>query len=189
MATQAERTRRTLQTKNDKYARVWAYVAMGAFLPASIAANVATAPESDLIGQIIAGVPPVSLFITSMMYERMRANWAIKTGMLISVIVSLVFSWYHIAHLAMDHGQPWYISWLLPAIVDVPMLFGGTILLTQAKLPEPVSSAPSNHSALPTTKTTTPTKTTRTRTKSTTPTKSTKTNNSEPTYPLLQTHL
>lgn len=133
MATNAEKLRIAKDAKNDRYARFWAVIAMVVFLSGSIAANVATAWDGDVIAKIVAGAPPVSLFITSMMFERMRASKPALFGMALSVVVSLAFSWYHITLLVADHGQPLVIAVSFPVTVDVPMLFAGWILLKQAK--------------------------------------------------------
>lgn len=119
------------QEKTDRAARVLARVIMGVMLIASIGANVLTAWDHDWISRIVAGFPPVSLFLTSLLYERMRASLVIKIGMAATIAVSLAFSWVHIAELAYTHHQPLIISVLLPTIIDVPMLFAGSILLSQ----------------------------------------------------------
>jgi len=140
MATNAEKLRIAKEAKNDRYARVWAVIAMVVFLSGSIAANVATAWDGDVIAKVVAGAPPVSLFITSMMFERMRASKPALLGMALSVVVSLAFSWYHITLLVAEHGQPLVIAVTFPVTVDVPMLFAGWILLKQAKPVIPVAT-------------------------------------------------
>lgn len=174
MATQAvnagknEKLRLAEIEHKNRVARYWAYFALLTFLLLSMAANVLTAWEYDLVSKIIAGVPPLSLFITSMLYERMAANRWIKAGMILTIIVSLLFSWYHIFELALDKHQPWAIAAFLPVVIDVPMLFAGTVLLRQAKtvkLPQTTRSRASAASAP---------KTVRTRTTPAKPTPSTK---------------
>lgn len=133
MATQAEKLQVLAKEKKDRSARMWAWFAMFVFLVLSLAANVLTAWESDVVSKIIAGVPPLSLFITSMLFERMVANKWINAGMTLTILVSLSFSWYHIAELAYDKGQPLPIALFLPLVIDVPMLFAGTVIIGQAK--------------------------------------------------------
>lgn len=134
-----------LKERKDRHARMWAYSALIVFLSLSLSANVLTAWHSDLIAKILAGVPPVSLFITSMLFERMDATKWIKWGMSLTILVSLSFSWYHITLLAIEKGQPVPIALFLPVVIDVPMLFAGTVLLSQAKPvipPKPVRKRP-----------------------------------------------
>lgn len=129
------------QRKMDKSARRFAYLTLTSMLTLSTAANVLTAWDHDLVSKVIAGVPPVSLFITSALYERMRTTKPIKIGMIATIVVSLAFSWVHIAELAYTHHQHIVISLLLPIIIDVPMLFAGTILINQAKPTTPTPKA------------------------------------------------
>lgn len=139
MATQTVKLQIAATERKNRNARIWAYLALFVFLSFSMAANVLTAWEYDIVAKIVAGVPPVSLFVTSMLFERMVANRWIKAGMVLTIVVSLAFSWYHIAELALDSHQPWFIALFLPVVIDVPMLFAGTVLLRQAKqvtLPE-----------------------------------------------------
>lgn len=124
------------QEKLDRSARNIAYGTMGLMLTLSTSANVLTAWDQDITSKVIAGVPPISLFITSLLYERMRTNVYIQSGMLLTILVSLAFSWYHISVLAYTHHQPLYISIFLPVIIDVPMLFAGTIIINQRATPE-----------------------------------------------------
>jgi hypothetical protein len=133
------------QAKMDKSARRIAYTTMGTMLTLSTAANVLTAWDYDIVSRVVAGIPPVSLFITSALYERMRSTLPIKIGMLLTILVSLAFSWVHISTLAYTHHQNLYISILLPVIIDVPMLFAGTIIINQrqpAPTPQPTKTAP-----------------------------------------------
>lgn len=142
----AEKIRLAQEARNDRYARFYAVLGMVVFLSGSLAANVATAWNGDLIAKIVAGAPPVSLFITSMMFERMRSNVPTKVGMALSVVVSLAFSWYHITLLVLSHGQPFAIALVFPVIVDIPMLFAGWILLNQAKPVIPDTAPKASHS-------------------------------------------
>lgn len=119
------------QEKLDKSARRIAYATMGTMLTLSTAANVLTAWDYDIVSRVVAGIPPISLFITSALYERMRSTLLIKIGMLLTILVSLAFSWVHISTLAYTHHQHIVISILLPVIIDVPMLFAGTIIINQ----------------------------------------------------------
>lgn len=153
---------RLQQEKTDKSARRIAFATIGTMLTLSTAANVLTAWDHDMVSKVVAGVPPISLFITSALYERMRATTIIRLGMLATILVSLAFSWVHIAELAYTHHQPLYISIFLPVIIDVPMLFAGTIIINQRAIPE----TPKAPTSTPKPKTTrTITKTTRTATK------------------------
>lgn len=128
------------QAKLDTSARKIAYLTMGTMLTLSTAANVLTAWDHDMVSKVVAGVPPVSLFITSALYERMRTTKLIQLGMLLTILVSLAFSWVHIAELAYTHHQHIVISLLLPIIIDVPMLFAGTIIINQRKdSPAPIA--------------------------------------------------
>lgn len=146
--TNAQKAQIAIQEKTDKSARRWAIGTMTGMLALSTAANVLTAWDHDMVSKVVAGVPPLSLFATSMLYERMRATTIIKFGMLLTILVSLAFSWVHIAELAYTHHQNLYISVLLPIIIDVPMLFAGTILINQAK---PVATTPKTVKAVATT--------------------------------------
>lgn len=146
------------RAKMDKSARKWAYFTMGSMLTLSTAANVLTAWDHDIVSRVIAGVPPISLFITSALYERMRTNLAIKVGMILAIVVSLAFSWVHIAELAYTHHQHLIISILLPVIIDVPMLFAGTIIINQAQTPPPAIKTALAPKTAPVTKKTVPTK-------------------------------
>lgn len=124
--------KKALQAKTDQSARRIAYATVGTMLTLSTAANVLTAWDYDIVSRVVAGIPPVSLFITSALYERMRSTLLIRLGMLATILVSLAFSWVHISTLAYTHHQNLYISILLPVIIDVPMLFAGTIIISQS---------------------------------------------------------
>lgn len=157
---------RLQQEKTDKSARRIAFATIGTMLTLSTAANVLTAWDHDTVSKVVAGVPPISLFITSALYERMRATKPIQIGMILTILVSLAFSWVHIAELSYTHHQPLYISIFLPVIIDVPMLFAGTIIINQRAIPETTPKAPTTPKTTPKPKTTrTITKTTRTATK------------------------
>lgn len=167
------------QEKMDKSARRIAYATIGTMLTLSTAANVLTAWDYDIVSRVVAGIPPVSLFITSALYERMRSTLLIKIGMLLTILVSLAFSWVHISTLAYTHHQHLYISLLLPIIVDVPMLFAGTIIINQhAATPAPKTNTSTNNPSpktTPTIPTVTPNLATRTATTKVTRTARTKT--------------
>lgn len=144
MATKAQLAEMAEKAHNDKIVRMWARLTIVVMLSLSITANVLTAWDFDWISRIVAGIPPLSLFITSTLFERMRTNKWIVAGMTLAVLISLAQSWMHIADLAYTHHQPLIIAWALPAIIDVPMLFAGKILMDQRKpvtspiLPTPV---------------------------------------------------
>lgn len=159
--------KKATQDALDKSARRFAYATMGTMLTLSTAANVLTAWDHDMVSKVVAGVPPISLFITSALYERMRSTALIKIGMLLTILVSLAFSWVHIAELAYTHHQHIIISILLPIIIDVPMLFAGTIIINQR---QPAPSAQPAKTAQPTrTPAPQPKKATTTKARTTTP--------------------
>lgn len=160
------------QEKTDRSARRFAYLTITSMLTLSTAANVLTAWDYDWTSRIVAGIPPISLFITSALYERMRSTLPIKIGMLLTILVSLAFSWVHISTLAYTHHQNLYISILLPIIIDVPMLFAGTIIINQRQhAPTPTLSTKTAPAPLPnpTKATATPKKRTTTPKHATTP--------------------
>lgn len=143
MATQAERLLNAAIDRKNRNARIWAYLTLFLFLLISLAANVLTAWEYDIVSKMMAGLSPLSLFVTSMLFERMVANRWIRAGMVLVIVVSFASSWYHITELAMEKHQPWFIAIVLPIAVDVPMLFAGTVLMNQAKpvtLPQTTNS-------------------------------------------------
>lgn len=83
----------------------------------------------DPYAMVIAGLPPLSLFVLSLLLERLEVNWVVKFGLTASLLVSLAFSWYHIAAVVQHYHQPSVIAWFFPMIIDVPMLLAGMSIM------------------------------------------------------------
>jgi hypothetical protein len=118
------------QLRLDRSARFWARLVLIGGLCASVGANALSARFAP-IPVAIAAFPPVALFGSSMLLERLRTDWRVKVLMSVAVLVAGSFSWVHIAHVCMAYGQPVWISWEFPAIVDIPMLLSGIVLIQQ----------------------------------------------------------
>ncbi len=127
-------TNLTTKQKMDRSARRWAWIVLIAGVLVSTVANALSARfEPISIG--VAVTPPLALFGVSMLLERIpRVTSVVRALLTLSAITAGTFSWVHIAHVAILSGQPVWISWALPAIVDIPMLLAG-ITLIQVKTP------------------------------------------------------
>lgn len=130
--------------KNDTSAQRVAYVTLLSLLVASVGFNGLSANlvAFDPIATAIGVLPPLVLFGLSMLLERMSNDKTSKWGLGISIVVSLMFSWVHIAlvvlHFAhLTDSTPNYlrvlyttIAWLFPLIIDVPMILAGRQIMT-----------------------------------------------------------
>jgi len=132
------------QIRDDRIARIWAYIVIVVMLLVSLLANILSALKygKDPIALSLSGLPAISLFISSSLLERMRKfSWYVVVGFVLALIVSLGTSWYHIATLALDHHTAALFAWLLPLSVDIPMLLAGKSLIDH-KTPTPRTNAP-----------------------------------------------
>lgn len=142
MTTKAQKEALATKARDDRNVRISAYFVLIIMLLVSLSANAlsATKVSKDPIAIGLAALPPLSLFLTSAMLERIKqTQWYWLVLLVVSVLVSLAFSWVHIAELAMFYHQKDFIAWLLPISVDVPMIMAGKVIIDHkapATLPE-----------------------------------------------------
>jgi hypothetical protein len=147
MATNAQKQEMAIKAKKDLSALRVAWVALILFLAISVVLNVISSlfRGFDPVALGIAGLPPMSLFVVSLLLERLETDWVVKTLLAVTVLVSLAFSWYHIAMVGLHYAEPWPIAWTFPLILDVPMLLAGrSIMIIRSRkpvqLPQPVQT-------------------------------------------------
>jgi hypothetical protein len=147
MATNAQKQEIIAKAQKDRSALKVAWVALILFLAISVVLNVISSlfHGFDPIALGIAGLPPMSLFIVSLLLERLETDWVVKTLLTVTVLVSLSFSWYHIAMVGLHYAEPSPIAWSFPLILDVPMLLAGRAIMTirsrkPVELPKPVQT-------------------------------------------------
>jgi hypothetical protein len=152
-------------TKEYRNVRIYGYSVLGGMLAISLAANALSALQygNDPVGVGIAAIPPVSLFASSSLLERIRVTrWYWVVLMVLAALASLAFSWVHIAQVAMIHHQSELMSWLLPIAIDVPMILAGKMIIdhrapatpqprpTPAKRTTPAKATPKTNGVKPT---------------------------------------
>lgn len=144
MTTKAQKEALAAKIRDDRNVRFWAYSVLIVMLLVSLSANAlsATKVSRDPIAIGLAALPPLSLFVTSAMLERIKQTRWYWLGLLVlSVLVSLAFSWVHIAELALFYHQKFLIAWLLPISVDVPMIMAGKVIIDH-KAPATLTEQP-----------------------------------------------
>lgn len=130
-------TAKALKERNariDRSMQRWAWSILVLMLIVSIGANALSALNDRNSPNIyvslgIAAFAPFSLFLCTMLLERMRTDLLVKSFLVIVALVALLFSWVHIAHVVQIYGQSAWIAWLFPLIIDVPMLLSGRALM------------------------------------------------------------
>lgn len=130
--TKVEQAAFDAKVKQYRNVRIWGHSVLIFMLLVSLAANALSALQygNDPVGIGLASLPPMSLFASSAMLERIReTRWYWVTLMALAALASLAFSWVHITQLAMIHHQPFLISVILPIAVDVPMILAGKMIM------------------------------------------------------------
>lgn len=129
--------------KNDRSGLTVAWVLLLSLLLVSIGFNAlsATLHGFNPIALAINTIPPIVLFGLSMALERIVLDFTSKLGLSVSIAVSLMFSWVHIAQTTQHYAEPLMTShvlkiiytitaWSFPLILDVPMVLAGKMIMT-----------------------------------------------------------
>lgn len=140
-----QKERKELDARNARSAQKVAWVTLVSGLLLSIGFNALSAYVDgfDPIGMAIAALPPLSLFVVSMLLERLKLDWVVSTALTLVSVVALAFSWYHIAMVVEHYHQPYLIAWSFPMILDIPMLLAGMSIMKvrNGQKPQPTSIA------------------------------------------------
>lgn len=153
--TKVEQAAFDAKVKQYRNVRMWGHSVLLGMLAVSLAANALSALQygNDPVGIGLASLPPMSLFASSAMLERIReTRWYWVTLMALAAFASLAFSWVHITQLAMLHHQPYLIALILPIAVDVPMILAGKMIMDHKAPTQPTKTTPVKRTTVATAK-------------------------------------
>lgn len=145
-------TKAQIQAEKNRIGNIrLARAVLAFFLLVSLAGNVSVSIRNGAVGIAIGVFIPFGLFVTNLMFERLGdglrgfKKFVAYVGIGAGVLITGIFSYYHLHTLVYEATGNVLFSWMLPAAVDVPMLLASLVLSEARKVPVPTprkASAP-----------------------------------------------